>query len=100
MAASLLPARAPTCLCGLKIFTMTSPGSILRFGIQTVPSRHGLWSMRPFVSGPVVLAIAALGAGVCAAEPPPPGPSPSSVFELAAARQPQGRIDELVFARL
>ena len=44
--------------------------------------------------------MAAFGAGVCAAEPTPPVRSPASVFELASAPKPQGRIDQLVFSRL
>jgi hypothetical protein len=65
---------------------------------------------------PVALAISALATGVFAAEAPAPAPTPApapaltvapvpapsaaSVFELATAPRPSGRIDELVFARL
>jgi len=105
---------------------MFSLGKTPRAAVRLLTPAHFLALMRPRISVAVALAISALAAGALAAEPaasvtpsaatpaprpsvapkpappsaPAPAPSPASVFELAAAPQPRGKIDELVFARL
>ena len=79
---------------------MSPYGSTTHTGVHRSPSSRLLRSVRPQISVAVACAISALAAGIFAAEPPAPASTPASVFELAAAPRPQGRIDELVFARL
>lgn len=69
-------------------------------GVRAFPTPPRLAAAAPSISAAIAVAIYALGAGAFAAEAPAPRPAAASVFELAAAPQPQSRIDELVFARL
>lgn len=83
---------------------------------RTPPSPHRLSSAPRIISATVACTIFALSAGLFAVEPTAPQPPPpkaakaspraqtklppSAVYELAAPPQPNGKIDELVFARL
>lgn len=78
--------------------------------IRKKPSAtHFLSRRRRAISARGMLAIAALSAGLRAADlapapelpfPPSQGRTPADVYELAAAPLPAGKIDEVVFARL
>ena len=75
-------------------------GQSLRAAAQTAPAPHLLAPTPKWISTAFATAISALLLATAAAESTPPSRGPVNVFELAAAPQPHGRIDELVFARL